>query len=96
MLEGGADAAAPGTPVTLYQYGITYDADGNRVGKGTITQMSCDLTSNGYQPTNDYVLDLGSAQMTEVAISESTATWQHTNVSADGIKSCHASHGMNL
>jgi hypothetical protein len=85
MLEGGADAAAPGTPVTLYQYGITYDADGNRVGKGTITQMSC-----------DYVLDLGSAQMTEVAISESTATWQHTNVSADGIKSCHASHGMNL
>jgi len=65
--------------------GYQYDADGNRIGKGTITTMSCDLTQNGYQPTSDYVLDLNGEQLTEVAIAGGVPGWQHTNVTADGM-----------
>ncbi len=65
--------------------GYQYDAGGNRVGKGSITSMSCDITANGYQPTNDYVLDQSGGQMTELAAEENgTVAWQHTNVMADG------------
>ena len=65
--------------------GYQYDADGNRVGKGTLTAMSCDLTVNGYLPSNEYVLDQSGGQMTEVAVNEGGAeVWQHTNVTADG------------
>jgi RHS repeat-associated protein len=65
--------------------GYQYDAVGQRVGKGTITSMSCDITANGYQPTNDYVLDQSGGQMTELAVDENgTVAWQHTNVKADG------------
>jgi len=67
--------------------GYQYDAEGDRVGKGTITSMSCDVTANGYQPTSDYVLDQSGGQVTELAVNESgnTAVWQHTNVKADGV-----------
>ena len=64
--------------------GYQYDAAGNRVGRGTITSMSCDVTQNGYQPASDYVLDLGGGQMTEVSVGNGQSTWQHTNVTANG------------
>jgi hypothetical protein len=52
---------------------------------GRITSMGCDITANGYQPTNDYVLDQGGGQMTELAVDENgTVAWQHTNVTANG------------
>jgi RHS repeat-associated protein len=64
--------------------GYLYDADGNRVGKGTLTSLSCDVTVNGYQPTSDYILDLDGHQQTELASSGGGLTWVHTNVMADG------------
>jgi RHS repeat-associated protein len=65
--------------------GYQYDADGNRIGKGSITSMSCDLTVNGYQAQSDYVLDQGGGQMSEMAVAANgTEVWQHTNVTAGG------------
>lgn len=63
--------------------GYQYNADGQRIGKGVITSMSCDLTANGYTPTTDYVLDQGGGQMTEVSVGAAPG-WQHTNVTANG------------
>ena len=70
--------------------GYQYDANGNRVGKGTVTTIStCDIASNGYKPITDYVLDQSGAQMTEMAISVTgngtQSTWVHSNVAADGV-----------
>jgi RHS repeat-associated protein len=65
--------------------GYVYDADGNRVGKGSITSWSCNVTANGYTPTNDYVLDQSGGQMTELALDENgVMAWEHTNVTANG------------
>ncbi|HEY1742945.1 MAG TPA: RHS repeat-associated core domain-containing protein [Granulicella sp.] len=64
--------------------GYQYDAAGNRVGRGSITSMNCDVTQNGYQPASDYVLDQSGGQMTEVSVGNGQSTWQHTNVTADG------------
>jgi RHS repeat-associated protein len=69
-------------------YGMTgyqYDADGVRVGKGTITSMSCDPSVNGYTATNDYILDQSGDQMTETVPSgKGWMQWSHTNVWAAG------------
>ncbi len=43
-------------------------AAGNRIGKGSITSMSCDITANGYQPQADYILDQSGDQVTEMAV----------------------------
>jgi RHS repeat-associated protein len=65
--------------------GYQYDADGNRVGKGTITNPNiCDVSQNGYKQTTDYVLDQANGQMTEVSFGSGTPTWQHTDVNANG------------
>jgi RHS repeat-associated protein len=69
--------------------GYQYDANGNRVGKGTVTNwQSCDITANGYTPTTDFVLDQSGGQMTELAIYTTSAGTQyqhvHSNVSAGG------------
>jgi len=45
-------------PGTYTMTGYIYDAEGTRVAKGTITSMSYDLSTNGFQPTNAYVLGL--------------------------------------
>jgi YD repeat-containing protein len=69
--------------------GYQYDADGNRVGKGTVTTIAtCDITANGYQPMTDFVLDQSGGQMTEMAVYNTSAgttyTWTHSNVTAGG------------
>jgi RHS repeat-associated protein len=69
--------------------GYQYDADGNRVGKGTVTTIAtCDITANGYQPMTDFLLDQSGGQMTEMAVSNTSAgttyTWTHSNVTAGG------------
>ena len=35
-------------------YGYIYDAEGNRVGKGTISSLSCNTASNGFEMANDW------------------------------------------
>ena len=51
------ESTATGGPSYI---GYLYDAEGNRVAKGALTQFTCDLnpadsTYNGFQSTNDYV-----------------------------------------
>ncbi|MGA1982948.1 MAG: RHS repeat-associated core domain-containing protein [Acidobacteriaceae bacterium] len=68
--------------------GYLYDAAGNRVAKGTITQLSCDITQNGFTQTAGYVVDSTGEQLTEVdAAAVTTANpsgWAHTNFWANG------------
>jgi RHS repeat-associated protein len=68
----------PGVTVTT---GYLYDADGNRVAKGTITSMSCDPTKNGFQFTENYVLGVGGEELTML---DGNNNWQRTNVYAAG------------
>jgi hypothetical protein len=65
--------------------GYLYDAEGNRIAKGSITTMSCDPSANGFSSTNDFVLGPGGKQVTEMAVEgDNTLTWYHTNVWAAG------------
>ena len=64
------------TGVTLY----LYNAEGQRVAKGT-GSFSCNLSSNGFAPTNLYILDLAGRPMTEL---DGSGHWMHTNVYANG------------
>lgn len=68
--------------------GYIYDADGNRVAKGTITSWgSCDPSLNGFQTSNetDEVHGLGGEQVTEMAMgANGNMAWAHTNVWAGG------------
>jgi RHS repeat-associated protein len=61
--------------------GYLYNAEGERVAKGTLTSFSCDPTSNGFQATNVYVIGPDGQEMTEV---DGSGNWVHTNVSAGG------------
>lgn len=82
--EGRICAMQNGTTMTQY----IYDADGNRVAKGSISSFSCDITSNGFHPTTVYVLGTGGGQLSELTNTSSSQTpsWQfaHTNVYAVG------------
>jgi RHS repeat-associated protein len=65
--------------------GYLYNAEGERVEKGSITSMSCDPTANGFRPESDYILGLGGEQLTQMTVNASgVMTWQHTNVYAAG------------
>lgn len=57
--------------------GYIYDAEGNRVAKGTITTMICDPTTNGFQLTESYVLGQGGEELTTL---DGSNNWQRTNV----------------
>ncbi len=70
------NAAIPGMP--LYT-GYLYDADGNRVAKGSITTMSCDPTTNGFQLQQNYVLGPSGE---ELSMLDGNNNWQRTNVYA--------------
>jgi RHS repeat-associated protein len=70
---------------TYVQY--LYNAEGQRVAKGTITPvtvnghptLSCDITVNGFTLTNQYLLGPSGEQVTEL---NGSGTWVHTNVYA--------------
>ncbi|MGA7522332.1 MAG: RHS repeat-associated core domain-containing protein [Acidobacteriaceae bacterium] len=67
--------------------GYIYNADGERVAKGSISSWSCDPTVSGFTTTNDYILGLSGEQVTEMGVdpgSSAATTWQHTNVYANG------------
>ena len=49
--------------------------------KGTITAMSCDVTSNGFVQTAGYVVGPGGEQLTEV---DANNNWRHTNIYVGG------------
>jgi RHS repeat-associated protein len=68
-------------PGTHSMTGYLYDADGARVAKGTITSMSCDATSNGFQFTENYVLGPSGEQLTQL---DGNNNWQRTNVYIGG------------
>jgi RHS repeat-associated protein len=86
----GRICAVSSTPVPGFttMTGYVYDADGNRVAKGTITSWSCDPSVNGLMTANnetDYVLGLGGEQVTELAQdANGTMNWQRTYVYAGG------------
>ncbi len=61
--------------------GYLYDADGDRVAKGTISTMSCNPATNGFQFAEDYVLGPSGE---ELSILNGSGTWQRTNVYASG------------
>ena len=65
--------------------GYIYNAEGQRVGKGTITSWSCDPTANGYQAMSDFILGPSGEQVTEMGMKPGVGmAWQHTNVYALG------------
>ena len=69
------NAAIPGMPTYT---GYLYDAQGNRVAKGTIGTMSCDPTTNGFQITESYVLGPSGEELSMF----NGSNWQRTNVFA--------------
>jgi hypothetical protein len=76
----GRGCAVKGAPVDgiSAMTGYVYDADGNRVAKGTITQWSCDPTTNGFETSGnetDYVLNQSGQTVTETVMGD-TATMQ--------------------
>jgi len=58
-----------------------YDADGNRVAKGSITTLSCNPATNGFQFTEDYVTGPGGE---ELSMLNGSGAWQRTNVYGGG------------
>ncbi len=65
-------------------FGYIYDADGNRVAKGTISSWSCDPAANGFQVTSTYALDLQGQTVTENAYRNGASSWVHTDLFANG------------
>jgi len=60
--------------------GYLYDADGQRVAKGSLATMSCDPTASGFTATARYVIGPSGEQWSEV---DQSGSW-HTNVFANG------------
>ena len=58
-----------------------YDAEGNRVAKGTLTSFSCDLTQNGFTTTTQYIVGQSGEQVTAV---DGSGNWKRSNVYAAG------------
>src|ERR1700689_2951626 len=67
--------------ITTYT-GYLYDAEGNRVAKGSQSSLSCDITSNGFTLTKMFVLGPDNQTMTET---DGSGNWQHTDVSGAGM-----------
>lgn len=71
--------ALTGGPQTWMGY--LYDAEGQRVAKGMISQWSCDTSSNGFQEVAGYVLGPNGEQMSET---DGQGNWVYTNVFTNG------------
>jgi len=88
LYDGGGHICAVATPSIAggtVMTGYIYDADGQRVAKGSITAWSCDPTVSGFTSTNDYVLGPSGEQVTEMGMdSNNGMAWEHTNVYAVG------------
>ena len=75
--------------VAMTQY--LYDAEGNRVAKGSITNWAagCDTTQNGFTPQSAYVLGPHGEQLTEMSYTSGAWQWAHTNVMASGLSATY-------
>ena len=74
--------------------GYIYNAEGVRVAKGTITSLSCDLSTNGFQLTQSYVLGPGGEELT---MRDGNSNWELTNVYAAGkLIGTYDSSGLHL
>jgi len=64
----GRICAVASTPVPgiTAMTGYLYDAEGNRVAKGSITSWSCNAATNGFQPTTEYITGAGGEQLSEL------------------------------
>ncbi len=83
----------PGTS-SMTQY--IYDADGNRVAKGSIATFSCDTTVNGFQPSAAYALDQSGQQVTEMTVNGGQSSWAHTNLfTAGGLYATYDLQGLH-
>lgn len=61
--------------------GYLYDAEGNRIAKGTITTWgSCDPSANGFQLTETYVLGQGGEELATMSTQNGATSWQRANV----------------
>ena len=83
-----------------------YDAEGNRVAKGSahpvlaggVYTLSCDTTQNGFSQTNAY-LNRGGQQLTELTSSDNGAhwAWAHTNVwTGAGLSATYSPNGSQI
>ena len=80
--EGRICAVQSGTVNGMpLRIGYIYDADGNRVARGSIASMSCDPGSNGFQFTESYVLDTNGEELTML---DGNGNWQRTNIFGGG------------
>ena len=83
--EGRICAVSSGGTGEPVLTGYIYNAEGERVSKGSITEWSCDPGVNGFKPLSDYIVGLSGEQVTEMGMDPSgTMAWQHTNVYALG------------
>jgi RHS repeat-associated protein len=65
--------------------GYIYDADGERVAKGSISSWSCDPSANGFNTQSDYVRDQADHPLSQFsADSNGNIVLQNTNVYAAG------------
>jgi RHS repeat-associated protein len=62
-------------------WGYLYDAEGSRVAKGSITSLSCDLSYNGFQVTEQYVSGQSGEQL---AVLDGSGAWKRSNVYGAG------------
>jgi RHS repeat-associated protein len=95
----GRICAVSATPIpgNTVMTGYLYDGDGNRVAKGTITTMSCDPATSGFQMSESYVLGPSGEELTTFSPPASQATWQRTNVYAAGkLLATYDSNGPSL
>jgi RHS repeat-associated protein len=91
-----ASPSLSGGPAVWTQY--LYDADGNRVAKGTISTLSCDATTNGFTATAAYILGMSGEQMTELdADGGGNLAWVHTNIFAGGgLQATYDTNGLHF
>lgn len=75
--EGRVCAVWDGSDYT----GYVYDADGNRVAKGTVNGLNCNPASNSFSLTFSYVLGQSGEDITQL---NGSAQWQFSNAYAGG------------
>jgi len=64
---------------SYFQY--IYDADGNRIAKGSVNSLSCNTSSNGFTLVAGYVVGASGEQVSEL---DGQGQWVRSNVYADG------------
>lgn len=81
LYDGDGRMCASLKKVVGLMTGYLYDAEGQRVAKGTLSSFSCDLATNGFQMSNEYVAGPDGQPLTEF---DGQGNWLHTNAYAGG------------